>query len=102
MTSAPMRHQKEDVMAGKKALLVGINKFKNYSQFTLNGCVNDAKDMATLYKDLLNFKTSEITVLTDTQATKTNILTNLKAMIADAKAGKLSSLVFSLSSHDTQ
>ena len=47
-------------MAGKKALLVGINKFANYSQFTLNGCVNDAKDMAALYKDLLGFKTSEI------------------------------------------
>ena len=89
-------------MAGKKALLVGINKFKNYSQFTLNGCVNDAKDMAALYKDLLGFKTSEITVLTDAQATKANIMSNLKAMVADAKAGKLSSIVFSLSSHGTQ
>jgi len=89
-------------MAGRKALLVGINKFKNYSQFTLNGCVNDAKDMAALYKDLLGFKASEITVLTDAQATKANILAQLKAMVADAKAGKLSSLVFSLSSHGTQ
>ena len=89
-------------MAGRKALLVGINKFKNYSQFTLNGCVNDAKDMAALYKDLLGFKASEITVLTDAQATKANIMANLKAMVADAKAGKLSSIVFSLSSHGTQ
>ena len=89
-------------MAGKKALLVGINKFKNYSQFTLNGCVNDAKDMAALYKDLLGFKASEITVLSDAQATKASIMTNLKAMVADAKAGKLSSIVFSLSSHGTQ
>ena len=40
-------------MAGKKALFVGINKFANYSQFTLNGCVNDAKDMSALYKDCL-------------------------------------------------
>jgi hypothetical protein len=94
--------KRRNVMAGKKALLVGINKFKNYSQFTLNGCVNDAKDMAALYKDLLGFKTSEITVLSDAQATKANIMTNLKAMVADAKAGKLSSLVFSLSSHGTQ
>ena len=30
-------------MAGKKALFVGINKFEKYPQFTLNGCVNDAK-----------------------------------------------------------
>src|SRR5262247_2255719 len=97
-----MRHGKEKLMAGKRALFVGINKFANYSQFTLNGCVNDAKDMAALYKDLLGFKTSEITVLTDAQATKATIMTTLKAMVADAKAGKLSSFVFSLSSHGTQ
>ena len=89
-------------MAGKKALLVGINKFANYSQFTLNGCVNDAKDMAALYKDLLGFKTSEMTILTDAQATKANIMAKLKAMVADARAGKLGYLVFSLSSHGTQ
>lgn len=89
-------------MAGKKALLVGINNFANYSQFTLNGCVNDAKDMAALYKDLMGFKTSEMTILTDAQATKANIMANLKAMVADAKAGKLGYLMFSLSSHGTQ
>lgn len=89
-------------MAGKKALFVGINKFANYAQFTLNGCVNDAKDMAALYKDLLGFKTSEMTTLTDAQATKANIMAKLNEMVADAKAGKLNYLVFSLSSHGTQ
>lgn len=89
-------------MAGKKALFVGINKFANYPQFTLNGCVNDAKDMSALYKDLLGFKTTEMTVLADAQATKANIMTRLNAMVADAKAGTLSYLVFSLSSHGTQ
>ena len=89
-------------MTGKKALLVGINKFANYSQYTLNGCVNDANDMAALHKDLLGFKTSEMTILTDAQATKANIMAKLQAMVADAKAGKLSNLVFSLSSHGTQ
>jgi hypothetical protein len=89
-------------MAGKKALFVGINKFANYSQFTLNGCVNDARDMAALHKELLGFKASETTILTDAQATKANIMAKLKAMVADAKAGKLSYLVFSLSSHGTQ
>jgi metacaspase-1 len=89
-------------MAGKKALFVGINKFANYPQFALNGCVNDAKDMAVLYKDLLGFKASEMSILTDAQATKANIMAKLKAMVADAKAGKLNYLVFSLSSHGTQ
>ena len=89
-------------MAGKQALFVGINKFANYSQFTLNGCVNDAKDMAALYKEFLGFKASEITTLTDAQATKVNIMSSLKAMVTQAKAGKLSYLVFALSSHGTQ
>jgi hypothetical protein len=40
--------------------------------------------------------------LTDAQATKAAILKQLQAMVADAKAGKLSYLVFSLSSHGTQ
>jgi hypothetical protein len=89
-------------MSGKKALFVGINKFANYAQFTLNGCVNDAKDMAAMYKDLLGFTASEVGTLTDAQATKAAIMTKLKAMVADAKAGKLNYLVFSLSSHGTQ
>jgi metacaspase-1 len=89
-------------MAGKKALFAGINKFAHYPQFTLNGCVNDAKDMAALYKDLLGFKASEMTIITDAQATKANIMAKLNAMVADAKAGKLHYLVFSLSSHGTQ
>ncbi|HQC80495.1 MAG TPA: caspase family protein, partial [Accumulibacter sp.] len=89
-------------MAGKKALFVGINKFANYAQFTLNGCVNDAKDMSALYKDLFGFKATEISVLTDAQATKANIIAGLTQMVADAKAGKLNYLVFSLSSHGTQ
>lgn len=89
-------------MAGKKALFVGINKFAKYPQFALNGCVNDARDMAALYKDLLGFKPAEMTVLTDSSATKANIMSRLKAMVAEAKAGKLGYLVFSLSSHGTQ
>ncbi|MBL8398564.1 MAG: caspase family protein [Candidatus Accumulibacter sp.] len=89
-------------MAGKKALFVGINKFANYPQFALNGCVNDAKDMAALYKDLLGFKSNEISVLTDAQATKAAIIAKLNEMVADAKAGTLGYLVFSLSSHGTQ
>ena len=89
-------------MAGKKALFVGINKFASYPQFTLNGCVNDASDMAKLYKDLLGFKASEIVILTDAKATKTVIMAALKSMVADAKAGVSNYLVFGLSSHGTQ
>lgn len=86
----------------KKALCVGINNFKNYPSAALQGCVNDAHDMSALLQNLLGFKGSDITVLTDAQATKATIISNLKAMVDGAKAGKYSYLVFSLSSHGTQ
>ncbi len=89
-------------MSDRKALLVGINKFKNYPGATLSGCVNDANDMAKLLKDLLGFTDSDITILTDAQATKAKIMAGLSSMVADAKAGKLKYLVVSLSSHGTQ
>ena len=90
-------------MASKrKALCVGINVFKNRPDATLQGCVNDATDMAALLKDLLGFTDADVTVLTDAKATKTNIMKQLNAIVAEAKAGKLNYLVFSMSSHGTQ
>jgi hypothetical protein len=85
-----------------KALCVGINAFKNYPQATLQGCVNDANDMASVLKDFLGFGAADITILTDANATKKNIMNHLKSMVEDARAGKLNYLVFSLSSHGTQ
>ena len=85
-----------------KALCVGINVYKNYPQATLQGCVNDAHDMASVLKTFLGFADSNITILTDAQATKVNIMSHLRAMATEAKAGKLSYLVFSMSSHGTQ
>ena len=86
----------------KKALCVGINKFKNYPSSALQGCVNDAKDMNGILKDFLGFKAADITTLTDSQATKANIMKNLNEMVDGAKKGKYDYLVFSLSSHGTQ
>ena len=88
--------------SSRKALCVGINVFKNLPGATLQGCVNDAHDMAALLKELLGFTDADIATLTDSQATKANIMKNLTSMVADAKAGKYSYLVFSLSSHGTQ
>ncbi len=86
----------------KRAICVGINKFANYPQFALNGCVNDANDMAALCKQVLGYKASEVTVLTDAKATKAAIMTALTSAVKDAKAGKISSLLFAWSSHGTQ
>lgn len=86
----------------RRALCVGINQFKNYPSATLQGCVPDANNMSSLLQKLLGFTSGDITLLTDAQATKTNIVTNLKSMVDGAKAGKYSYLVFSMSSHGTQ
>jgi len=88
--------------SNRKALCVGINVFKNYPSATLQGCVNDTNDMAAVLKELLGFTDTDITKLTDAQATKTNIMSSLKSMVDDAKSGKYSYLVFSFSSHGTQ
>ena len=89
-------------MAGKKALCVGINNFKNFPSAALRGCVNDADDMEKLLKTLLKFQALEVVKLTDAKATKANIMKNLKEMVGGAESGKYSQLVFSLSSHGTQ
>ncbi len=88
--------------SNRRALCVGINKYKNLPTATLQGCVPDAKDMSAMLKSLLGFKPADVKVLTDSQATKANIMANLKEMVDGAKAGKYSYLVFSLSSHGTQ
>jgi hypothetical protein len=90
------------MVSSRRALCVGINNFQNYPSAALQGCVNDAKDMASLLKEFLGFTSSDIVLLTDAQATKSNIMKNLESMVKDAKAGKYNYLVFSLSSHGTQ
>lgn len=86
----------------RKALCVGVNQFKNYPGAALQGCVNDAHAMAALLRDFLGFHKSDILTLTDTEATKTNIMSRLLSLVDGAKAGKFDYLVFSLSSHGTQ
>ena len=88
--------------SNRRALCVGINKFKNYPQAALQGCVNDANDMEALLKRWLGFAAGDIVKLTDARATRANIMKNLKEMVDGAKKGKYSYLVFSLSSHGTQ
>jgi hypothetical protein len=86
----------------RRALCVGINNFKNYPASMLWGCVNDADDMEALLKKWLGFTPGDIVKLTDSQATKANIMESLNEMVYGAKQGKYSYLVFSLSSHGTQ
>lgn len=86
----------------RRALCVGINKFKNYPTAALRGCVNDVQDMTSILKRFLGFSDSDITQLTDARATKARIMKNLRSMVESAKKGKYTYLVFSFSSHGTQ
>ena len=82
----------------RKALLVGINDYKGVSD--LRGCVNDVLDMHFSLRSLLNFQTRDIRVLTDSRATKANIIHRLKWLVGGAKSGDF--LVFDFSGHGSQ
>lgn len=82
----------------KKALCVGINDYPGDGS-DLNGCVNDARAWAQLLIDQYGFAKNGVTVLTDAQATKANIMTGIKKLLAGAKSGDV--LVFQNSSHGT-
>ena len=84
----------------RSALCVGINEFSSLpSTSWLNGCVNDANDIAAALKKF-GFTARTTTVLTDSEATKKNVMSALETMVGKAKAGD--HLVFTFSSHGTQ
>jgi len=86
----------------KKALCVGINRFRYYPSAALNGCVNDAKEMKNLLTTYFGFSKNGVATLTNANATKKRIMEKLQTMVDGAVAGKYDYLVFSFSSHGTQ
>ncbi|MFJ4228202.1 caspase domain-containing protein [Paenarthrobacter nicotinovorans] len=87
----------------KAALCVGINKFKYLPQSSwLQGCVNDAEDLAALLGDSYGFPASQIAVLRDAKATKKAVLAEINTLVDAAVAGTVQQLVFTFSSHGTQ
>ncbi|MBO1266816.1 caspase family protein [Arthrobacter cavernae] len=87
----------------KAALCVGINKFKFLPQSSwLQGCVNDAEDLAALLEARYGFADGDITVLRDAKATKKAVMAELSRIMDLAVAGKAEHVVFTFSSHGTQ
>lgn len=82
----------------KRALLVGINDYKNISD--LKGCINDVTNIRGILKTYYGFTNNDIRVLVDTRATKEAILHRLKQMVSQTKAGDL--LIFHFSGHGSQ
>jgi len=69
------------VPAGTRyALLIGINDYQALP--TLNGSLNDVETMRELLVERYEFDPENVTVLTDTQATRQGILDALKALVA--------------------
>jgi hypothetical protein len=83
-----------------KALLVGINKYPNPNN-ELRGCVNDILDMER-YISVTNkiYAKENIKTLTDSRATKKEIVTQIKWLLNGASAGD--SLLFHYSGHGAQ
>ena len=75
---------------GKAALCVGINEFEHLPKSSwLQGCVNDARDLAGLLQTAYGFTESDISMLLDSQATKVQVMAQLDAMMDRAAAGEL-------------
>ena len=81
----------------KKALCVGINDYPFGEANDLRGCLNDAKDWSNLLRNHFDF--TDVKQLLDADATKANILSGIKDLLAGAKAGDV--LVFTNASHGT-
>ncbi|MGH3550593.1 MAG: caspase family protein [Pseudonocardiaceae bacterium] len=88
----------------KKALCVGINDYGHRNapemgmeDMDLKGCVNDAHDWADLLVRRFEFSVADVTLITDADATKENMIKGLKDLLAGAQQGDV--LVFTNSSH---
>lgn len=90
-------------MSATRALCVGINRFAHLPESSwLNGCVNDAEDMARLLQDRWSLGDPDITILRDAEATKDAVIGHLTDLVDRTVTGELQRVVFSYSSHGTQ
>jgi len=87
------------VLAKQKALLVGINNYKD-PRDRLKGCLNDVQLVKQTLIKKLGFKEQDILVITDAQATTSNIVTKFKSHLING-VNKDDSVVFFFSGHGT-
>jgi hypothetical protein len=85
----------------KRALIVGVNDYAPIGTGgpDLNGCVNDARDMANTLV-ICGFPALSVRILTNHNATKANIISNLTNLVTTSKKGD--SIVFYYSGHGTR
>ena len=78
----------------KRALLVGINRYK-IPGADLRGCVNDVKNLKSALTRYYGFADSNIRTLTDLQATKKAMQSAITGLIGKARAGDVLLLHYS-------
>jgi len=79
---------------GKKALLIGINRYK-IPGADLRGCVNDVKNMRTILTQQYGFADKDIATLTDLAATTKAMQAAVSKLIRDARKGDVLLLHYS-------
>ena len=101
---APQQQQAQNISLvitpkiNKKALCIGINYIG--SQYVLNGCINDVNNIKSKLISNYGFLEPDILLLTDDttskiKPTKTNMLTEIKNLLVNAKSNDLLFLCFS-------
>jgi hypothetical protein len=88
-------------MINGKALCIGINKFMNFPENNLRGCVNDVDNISKVLIDM-GIPSENIYKLVDEQATKANIINGIRYLVNEAIKGNCSYVFLSLSSHGTR
>jgi hypothetical protein len=84
-------------MSNKKALIIGINAYK---KAPLRGCLNDARSMRTILRELYGFEQSNIKMLLDADASSINIKSHINKLVTNARNGD--SVVFFFAGHGAQ
>jgi len=81
----------------KKALLIGINKYKPDLNADLRGCINDVENMRAILVDIYKFNPENIRIVLDDRATKKSIEDRLYWLTDNPMEGD--ELVFHFSGH---
>lgn len=79
----------------KKALLIGINDYKHYADYPLDGCINDVEIVASVLKGKFGFADDEITLLTGRNATQSRIVKEMRYILENCEKDALVILHFS-------
>jgi metacaspase-1 len=78
----------------KKAVLIGVNKYR-IPGADLRGCVNDVKNIQKVLVKFYGFADGDITVLTDSAATKKKMEAAIRKLVRGARKGDALLLHFS-------